>query len=115
MSHSVIALLPLEIVIKELIEKLIIYSEKLKFVSSYIVYEYNNGAIAVAISPMMTPTSNHIAVKYHGFRQNIGKEFVIQKINSKIRRHIFSPKVYKFNFLSGLGSSYAVGKPSYES
>ena len=48
--------------------------------STYTIYEYNNGSIDVATSPVMTPTSNHIAVKYHWFRQHIGKEFVIQKL-----------------------------------
>ena len=38
-------------------------SEKLKFLSSYNVYEDNSGAIAVATSPSMTTTSKHIVVK----------------------------------------------------
>ena len=37
----------------------------------------------MATSPRMTPTSNHIAVKYHWFRQHVGKEFVIRKIESE--------------------------------
>ena len=31
----------------------------------------------------MTPKSKHIAVKYHWFRQQFGKEFVIRKIESE--------------------------------
>ena len=46
----------------------------------------------------MTPTSKHIAVRYHCFRQHAGKEFVIQKIKSKIRRQIFLPRVYKVEY-----------------
>ena len=65
LTHSVIALLPLKILIKEVIKNLFIYSEKLKFVSSSTIYEENNGAIAVAKSLRMTPTSKHIAFKYH--------------------------------------------------
>ena len=41
-SHSVIALLPLKILIKEVIDNLGIDSEKLKFVSSSTFYEDNN-------------------------------------------------------------------------
>ena len=55
----------------------------MNFLSSYTIYEDNNGAIIVATSPRMTPTSKHIAVKYHWFRQQVGKEFVIQKIESE--------------------------------
>ena len=64
-------------------ENLGIGSEKLKFVSSSTVYEENNGAIFVATSPMMNPTSKHISVKYHWFRQHFGKEFLIRKIESE--------------------------------
>ena len=31
----------------------------------------------------MTPTSKHISVKYHWFRQHVGKEFMISKIESE--------------------------------
>ena len=37
----------------------------------------------MATNPGMTPISKHIAIKYHWFRQYIGKEFVIQKIDSE--------------------------------
>ena len=58
-SHSVRALIPLKSVIKEIIDNLGIDSEKLKFVSSSTVYGENNGAIVLATSPMMTPTSKN--------------------------------------------------------
>ena len=67
LSHSVRALLPFKSIIKEVIDNLGIGSWKLKFVSRSTVYEDNNGAIVVAKGPRMTPTSNHIAVKYHWF------------------------------------------------
>ena len=70
---SVRYLLPLKILIKELIENLVIDSENTKFVSKSTVYEDNNGAIVVATIPSMTPTSKHISVNYHWFRQHIGK------------------------------------------
>ena len=83
MSHSFRALLPLKSLIKEVIDNLGIYSEKLKFVSRSNIYEENNGAIVVATSPRVTPTPKHIAVRYHWLRQHIGKEFVIWKIESE--------------------------------
>ena len=82
-SHSVRALLPLKSLSKELIENLVIESKNLKFVSSSTVYEDNNRSIVVATSPRMNSTLKHIAVKYHWFRQHVGKEFVIRKIESE--------------------------------
>ena len=75
-------LLPLKSLIKEVIDNLGIDSEKLKFVSSSTIYEDNNGAIVVGTSPRMTNTSKHISVKYNWFRQHVGKEFAIRKIES---------------------------------
>ena len=74
---------PLLCLIKEVIDNLGIDSEELKFVSSSTIYEDNNGAIVVAKSPRMNPTSKHISVKYHWFRQYVGKEFLIWKIESE--------------------------------
>ena len=85
--------------IKEVIDNLGIDCENLKFVSSYTIYEYNNGAIVVATSPRMTPTSKHIAVNYKWFRQHVGKEFVIWKIKSENQKADILPKVYKVKYL----------------
>ena len=93
LSHSVRALLPLNSLIKELIDNLGIDSEKLKCVASSTVYEDVNGAIVVETSPRMTPTSNHIAVKYHWFRQRVGKEFVIRKTESENQKADIFTKV----------------------
>ena len=83
LSHSVRALLPLKSLIKKVIENLGIDSKKLKFVSSSTVYENNKESKVVATIPKTTPASKHIAVNYHWFRHNIGKEFVIRKIESE--------------------------------
>ena len=83
LSHSVRALLPLISLIKEVIDNLGIDCENLKFMSSSTIYEDNNVSIVVTTSPRITPSSKQIAVKYHWFRQHIGKEFVIQKIESE--------------------------------
>ena len=40
----------------------------------------------MATSPRMTPKAKHIAVKYNWFRQHVGKEFVIWKIESQNQR-----------------------------
>ena len=91
LSHSVRALLILKSLIKEVIVHLGIDCKNLKFVSSSTIYEDNNGAIVVATSPRMTPSSKHIAVKYHWFRQHVGKEFVIWKIESENQKaYIFT-------------------------
>ena len=68
LSHSIRELIPLKSIIKEVIENLGIDCEKMKFVSSYTVYENNNISIVLATSPRMTPTSNHIHVNYHLFK-----------------------------------------------
>ena len=81
--NSVRALLPLKSLIKEVIDNLGIDCENLNFLSSSTIDEDNNGAVVVATSPRMTPSSKHIAVKYHWFRQHVGKEFVIWKIDSE--------------------------------
>ena len=81
--HSVRELLPLKNLIKEVIDKLGIDSEKLNFVPGYTLYEDNNGDISVATSPRVTTTSNHIYVSYYWFIQNVVKGFLIRKINSE--------------------------------
>ena len=81
-SHSDIALLTLMSLIKEVTDKLVIDGDKLKLVSVSTVFEDNIGATVVSKSPCMTPTSKHISVKYHWFRQHAGKEFLIRKIES---------------------------------
>ena len=52
------------------------------------VFEDNNGAIALALSPKMTPRTKHIAVKYHHFRTSVGEEkgIIIQQINSDLQK-----------------------------
>ena len=83
LSHSVRSVLPLKRIIKEVIENLENDSEKLKCVSSSTIYEDNNRAIVVGISPSMTHTSKQIAVKYHWSKHHVGKESVIWKIESE--------------------------------
>ena len=48
------------------------------------VFEDNNGALAIAQSPRMSPRTKHIAIKYHHFRNSIGesKGIVLEKIDT---------------------------------
>ena len=62
----------------------------------------------------MNPTSKHIAVKSHWFRNHVGKLFLIQKTDSNNQKADIFTKGLQVIFLSGLGNFYAVGKPSDE-
>ena len=55
-------------------------SENMRCVSISTVYEDNDRAIFVVTSLMINPTSKQIPPKYHFYRKNFGKEFVIQNI-----------------------------------
>ena len=98
-SHYARALLPLKSLIKEVIDNLGIDSENMKFMSSSTVYEENNRAIGVETSSRMTTTSRQISVKYHWFRQHVGNESVIRKIESENQKADTLPKVYKVKYL----------------
>jgi hypothetical protein len=57
------------------------------------VFEDNNGAISLALSPKISPRTKHIAVKYHHFRTSIGEAngIVIEKIDTdKQKADIFT-------------------------
>ena len=81
------------------IDNLGIDGENLKFVSISTIYEDNNRAIVVASSLRMTPTSKHIAVKYHWFKQYVGKVFLIRKIESENQKADIFTKGLKVNYL----------------
>ena len=97
------ALLPLKRIIKEVIDTLGIDSEK-KFVSSSTVHEENNGDIAVATIPRINPTSKHITVNYHWFRQQVGREFVIQNIESENQKPDIFAKVLPGEFFVSISN-----------
>ena len=101
-SHSIRALLPLKSLIKEVIDNLAIKSDNMKFVSRSNIYEENNGVVFVATSPRMTPTSKNIFSSIIGSGSTLERNFWFVRSSQKIRRQIFSPKVYRVNFLSGL-------------
>ena len=68
--------------VKELLDSLHVKKDLL-FTTKSTVFEDNQGAIIIAQSPRLMPTSKHIAVKYHWFRDHIGKDFDIEHINSE--------------------------------
>ena len=83
---SIRELFTLKSIIKEVIERLGIDSEKQKLVSSSTVYDDNNGAIVLAKITRMNPTSKQISINYLWFGQHVGKEFVTRKIDSENQR-----------------------------
>ena len=50
------------------------------------IFEDNNGALALAKSPKLTPRTKHIAIKYHWFKSLIGEQFKITAINTEAQK-----------------------------
>ena len=80
LSHSVRELPPLKSLITEVIERLVMDSNKVNFVSIYTFYEDKNSNVVVAEIPRITSTSKQISIKYHLFRNHVGREFMIWNI-----------------------------------
>ena len=53
-----------------------------------VIFEDNNGCLALATAPKLTPRTKHVACKYHFFKDHIGKEkgIVIVKIESEFQK-----------------------------
>jgi hypothetical protein len=71
------------------------------------VFEDNNGALALATSPKITPRTKHIAVKYHHFRSKIGadKGIIIQRIDTSEQKADMFTKglgAQQFAYIRGL-------------
>ena len=98
LSHSVIDLLHLKIIIKEVIDNLFIDSENLRFFSSSTIYEDNSGDIVMTTIPKITTTSKQISFKFHWFMHHVGKEFVIHKIDSENQKVYIFTKGLQGNF-----------------
>ena len=71
LSQSLRDLLPFKELAKTIINGLGLDNSYLRVVTKSSVFEDNAGAIVVASSPRLTPTSKFIAVKYHWFRSHI--------------------------------------------
>ena len=74
-------LLPLQDLVNEVVDVLKL-PYHLSIVTKNTVFEDNQGAITIATSPHLTPTSKHIAVKYHWFHDHIGKDFEIEHVDT---------------------------------
>ena len=84
LSQSLRDLLPTKELLKDTISNVGIPEDCLKFKTKCTVFEDNAGALQVATSPRMTPTSKFIAVKYHWFRQHVDSgEINIVKVTSQ--------------------------------
>ena len=81
LSQSLHELLPLKDLVKE-VTSVLNLSDDFSTITKSTVFEDNQGAITVATSPCLTPTSKHIAVKYHWFREHIGKDFEIEHVET---------------------------------
>jgi hypothetical protein len=73
LSQSLRDLIPMRRLLDEASKGLRLEVNKTAVVHST-VFEDNNGALAIARSPRMTPRTKHIAIKYHHFRDSIGKD-----------------------------------------
>ena len=77
-------LLPMHCLLQEVGTKMNLEFSKPALVHSTI-FEDNNGALSLATAPKLSPRTKHIAIKYHWFKEHIGKEkgFLIQKVESR--------------------------------
>ena len=77
-------LLPLSQMLQEVGTQLKIYFAYPTIMYSTL-FEYNNGALSLAISPRKNPRTYHIAVKYHFFREHVGegKWIMVQRVEYK--------------------------------
>ena len=81
LSQSLREFLPLKDLVKEILANYRFDTSKISYTTKSKVFEDNHCAIIVATSPRMTPTSKFIVVKYHWFREHVGKAFDIVKIS----------------------------------
>jgi hypothetical protein len=66
------------------------------------IFEDNNGALGLAKAPKLTPRTKNIAVKYHWFKDMIGKEkgFDILKVDYRDQKADIFTKGLKAEFIS---------------
>lgn len=65
------------------------------------VFEDNNGCLALATAPKINPRTKHIAVKYHHFREHVGKDkgVIIEKIDTDSQKaDIFTKGLVQVKF-----------------
>ena len=72
LSTAMRDLLPMKDLLKEVITKMSLKDNSNTIMKST-VFEDNNGALQLALSPKLTPRTKHIAVKYHFFKSKVGE------------------------------------------
>jgi hypothetical protein len=87
LSTAMREMLPMRRLFKEIGEKMKLKLKEKGLLHST-VFEDNNGALALATAPKLTPRTKHIAVKYHFFKDHIGEEKGIRivKIESAFQK-----------------------------
>ena len=100
LSQSLREFLPLKDLVKEILSNYRFDTSKMSYTIKSKVFEDNQGAIVVATSPRMTPTSKFIAVKYYWFKEHVWKAFDIVKIlESKQIAYMFTKGLQDERFL----------------
>ena len=82
LSQAMRDLLPLKNLVKS-VAKAVSGMKEVKATTMSEVFEDNNGALTLATAPRLTPQSKFFAVKYHFFREQVGKTIDIKKIETK--------------------------------
>jgi hypothetical protein len=87
LSQSLRDLIPMRCLLSEVSNGLHLESKKTEIVHST-VFEDNNGALAIARSPGISPCTKHIAIKYHHFRDSIGEEkgIILSEIDTQSQK-----------------------------
>ena len=81
--------------LKEILANCGFDTSKMSYRTKSKVFGDNQGAIVVATCPRMAPTSKLIAVKYHWFREHVGKHLILSKFQEMSKLQICLQKVYK--------------------
>ena len=90
LSQTLRDLLPLKDLFKEVVDALGL-PNGLNYTTHSTVFEDNQGAISLAKCPRMTPCTKHIGTKYHWLRDNVGKVFEVEHVESaKQKADIFT-------------------------
>ena len=71
LSTTMRDLLPMRELLKEVMCKMKLKHNQTTTINST-VFEDNNGALQLALSPKISPRTKHIAIKYHFFRSKVG-------------------------------------------
>ena len=88
LSTAMRDLIPARGLLRELTEKVSYLQHDGKAIMKSTVFEDNNGALANALTPKISPRTKHIAVKVHWFKEHIGeaKGVTVKKVDSEFQK-----------------------------